>query len=77
MGEALGSIMMERYVIQECLNKYGYQSLAIDVVKTISNNERIKDYLIIIQREAKANKDEEVLERLYFAGLIYGKGAPL
>lgn len=54
-------------MIADCLKDLGLGDL-IDR----SNNMQSKQYLSIIESKAKKLNRHDVIERLYFAGLIYG-----
>lgn len=64
-------IWNERSVISDCLRKLGLASLASEVHTQPLNGDIIV-YIHLIQEIAEKNKDNDVLDRLYFAGLIYG-----
>ncbi len=71
-GEAAYAIWSERSVIADCLHDLGMKDLAPQAVKASTSPELISKFLNIIESTAKKLKRHDVLERLYFAGLIYG-----
>ncbi len=70
--EADFAIWKERSVIADCLVDVGLPELAKEVHNAPANVGIISKYLDIITRTADKIKHSDVLERLYFAGLIYG-----
>lgn len=70
--EADYAIWKERSVIADCLNDLNMPELAKEVHKAPVNGGIISKYLDIITRTADKVKHSDVLDRLYFAGLIYG-----
>lgn len=54
-------------LISDCLKKFGFDELANELYKTGN----IRFALPILVKEASKRQDQEVLERLYFDGLIY------
>ena len=60
----------ERAVIADCLNDLGLKKLSWTAIEEKIGT--IDFYLGIIVKAAIKQKKPEVLERLYFAGLIYG-----
>lgn len=64
-------IWNERSVVADCLRKIGLTDLASEVHTQPINGDIIK-FIHLIQEIAEKNKDNDVLDRLYFAGLIYG-----
>lgn len=70
-GDAAYAVWSERSVISDCLVDLGMKDLSKKVSLTTSQ-ELISKFLNIIEREAKKLDRHDVLERLHFAGLIYG-----
>lgn len=64
------SIWRERSVVQDCLNDLGLIKLANTAMS--ADNKTIRKYLSIIKNEATKRRLDGILDRLYFAGLIYG-----
>ena len=60
------------WVIADCLRALGYKSLAILLDE--KNTGLIDDCIAIITDQAKRKGAHDVLERMHFAGLIYGFG---
>jgi hypothetical protein len=60
----------ERAVIADCLRDLGYTELAQKAVT--AKQETVEKYLSIIEAEATKRNHGEIIERLCFAGLIYG-----
>jgi hypothetical protein len=71
-GDAAYAIWNERSIIADCLKDLGFEDLAKKAMQSTTTQELIKKFLTIIEREAAAIKRQDVLEQLYFAGLIYG-----
>lgn len=71
-GEGGFAIWNERSTVADCLRDLGMDELAQKAMKPCTTQELIKKFLTIIEREANKLKKHDVLERLYFAGLIYG-----
>lgn len=74
----IDNISYERWsdqsLIADCLRDLGMNELALKVISNSESVEIIDKYLSIIEKVAKKRKHSDVLERLYFAGLIYSKG---
>jgi hypothetical protein len=63
----------ERFVLADCFHSLGMKKLSQDIM--INTKKGIIDkYLSIIVKEAHKRSNLDVLERLYFAGLIYDQG---
>lgn len=71
-GEMHITIHSERAVIADCLSDLGLHECAKKVIKLNTSQELIKKFLNIIEKEATKLERHDVLERLYFSGLIYG-----
>jgi|GEM_PF-3425655 hypothetical protein len=71
-GDMHYGIWSERSVIADCLSDLGMKDLSTEAVKPSTSQELISKFLNIIQREANKLKRHDVIERLQFAGLIYG-----
>ncbi len=71
-GDSHYAIWSERSAIADCLSMIGKEDLAKRAVQPSTSQELIKKFLHIIEREATQTNRQDVLERLYFAGLIYG-----
>lgn len=65
------TLQQQMFIVSDCLLKLGYRKLAIDA-QTSSHWEFVHEYVTIITREAKYRQDDDLLDRLAFAGLIYG-----
>lgn len=66
------AIWRERSTIAECLRDLDMPILAVKSMKDSATRELIDSFLNIIWREANRLQRHDVLERLFFAGLIYG-----
>jgi len=66
------AIWKERSTVAECLRDLDMPILAVKSMQESATNELIDSFLHIIQREANRLQRHDVLERLFFAGLIYG-----
>lgn len=66
------AIWKERSVIADCLRDLGMDDFAAKAIKPDTQQELIEKFLSIIQIEAYKLKKHDVLEKLSFAGLIYG-----
>ena len=66
------AIWKERSTIAECLRDLDMPVLAAKSTHKSATNELIDSFLHIITREANRLQRHDVLERLFFAGLIYG-----
>jgi hypothetical protein len=64
------SVWRERSVIQDCLNELGLSKLACNAMN--ADGKTIDKYLTIITTEAAKRRQDGILDKLYFAGLIYG-----
>jgi hypothetical protein len=64
----------DRWILNHCLRQYGLNDLADNVITTTKIG-FFDNCLDILIQEAKKRKDNEVLEMLYFSGLIYGTEA--
>lgn len=75
MNEYLGdkdyAIWKERSIIADCLRDLGLSDLATQLHTPTCNGD-IMPYIHLIQKIADKTKNNDVLDRLYFAGLIYG-----
>lgn len=70
-GESHHSLTEQTFIISSCLEALGYKKLAIAVKK--GHDQRLINRCIqLIEQESISRKDYDILERLYFAGLIYG-----
>ena len=71
-GDRDYSIWCEKLVIADCLRKLGLESMA-NILHTDKINESImENYVKIAHKLALNLNDEDVIERLCYAGLIYG-----
>lgn len=71
-GDREYGIWSERMVISDCLRKLGFEKYA-DKIHTLNTNTNIIDiYVSLIKKTAEHRKDNDVLERMCLAGLIYG-----
>lgn len=59
-----------RSKIADCLRDLGMPDLAKDTMKATTSNDIVKQFLHIIKSKAKMLKRQDVLERLYFYGLV-------
>ena len=66
------AIWRERHVIVDCLRDLELPVPSKEIMKSTAPHELVDYVLRIIQREAKLLKRHDVLERLSFAGLVYG-----
>lgn len=66
------AIWSERSVIADCLRTMGLNLMADKAINPTTPQEIINKFLNIIEKEAKVAKRHDVLDQLYFAGLIYG-----
>lgn len=66
------SMWNERAIIADCLSDIGLKDLAPKAMNPSTSTEIISKYLSIITSTANAQRRHDVLERLHFAGLIYG-----
>ncbi len=66
-GDGHRAIHAERYTISDCLLTLGYRNLAVHAQRSASLLE-LDEYLKVL----RSSNDTDVLDRLYFAGLIYG-----
>jgi len=71
-GDAHYAIWSDRSVIADCLRTMGLDIMAAKAVHPETSQELINSFLNIIEKEAKVAKRHDVLDQLYFAGLIYG-----
>lgn len=71
-GEAHYAMWSERSVIADALNSLGMKDLSTKAINPSTSGELISKFLNIIEREANRLKRHDVLEQLYFAGLVYG-----
>jgi hypothetical protein len=71
-SEGAQSISEERFVISECLSQLGLDRCATMAKKADVHHELINRFLAIIIKLAKEKNRQDVLEQLYFAGLVYG-----
>lgn len=65
------SLQQQMFIVSDCLLKLGYRKLALDAQRS-SHWEFVNEYVTIITREANYRQDDDLLDRLAFAGLIYG-----
>lgn len=65
------SLQQQMFIVSDCLLKLGYRRLALDAQRS-SHWEFVNEYVTIITREANYRQDDDLLDRLAFAGLIYG-----
>jgi hypothetical protein len=66
------AIWSERSVIADCLKTMGLDIMAKKAIDPETPQEIINRFLLIIEKEAKVAQRHDVLDQLYFAGLIYG-----
>jgi hypothetical protein len=65
-------IWKERIVIAECLRTLGLTTLASQIHTEPNNGDIIDSYIQLLQEVAEKTNDNDVIDRLCFAGLIYG-----
>lgn len=68
--DASYSSWSERTVVADCLLDLGMKKLASKAILPATPQELINQFLNIIKREACKVQKHDVLERLYYAGLI-------
>lgn len=73
-GDVAYEIWRKRTVIVDCLSSLGKKCLSKKLMKSPLNIHTHDKYLSIIKNIANKTNRHDVLERLYFAGLIYGTG---
>lgn len=61
-----------RSVIADCFKDLGLVNIANQAIQIPANDGIIDEYVAIIKNEAERKKDSNILDRLYFAGLING-----
>lgn len=71
-NDGFGQIWKERIIISNCLDSLGKEELSKIAINPATTQEIINKFLNIIEKEAKATNRHDVLNQLYFAGLIYG-----
>ena len=71
-GDGAYAIWSQRSTIADCLQDLDMPVLAVKAMKPTATRELIDSFLHIIQREANRLQRHDVLERLFFAGLVYG-----
>ena len=71
-GDGAFAIWSERSVIADSLRDLGMDDFAKKALLPDTGFELINKFLSIIEIEARKLKRHDVLERLYFAGLVYG-----
>lgn len=71
-GDAFYEIWNQRVVIHDCLHQLGQVEMAKGVHTADFTGDIIGKYINLIKEIAEKNKDNDVLDRLYFSGLIYG-----
>lgn len=69
--EGVTSLMQQMFVISDCLLKLGYRKLAM-LAQQADHWEFANDFVTLVSREARNRQDDDILDRLAFAGLIYG-----
>ena len=62
----------QKSVIADCLRSLGYNNLADQVHKSPPIGNVFHEYIKVTKELAEHSKDTDVLDRLYFSGLIYG-----
>jgi hypothetical protein len=62
----------KRRTIADCLRTLGLNVMADAATLLTTSSEIINKFLTIIKKEAQIAKRHDVLEQLYFAGLVYG-----
>ena len=62
----------EMQLLSECYRDLGLQKFADRLLERKIKDSRINDYRNILVSIAKQRKNTDVLDRLYFAGFIYG-----
>lgn len=72
IADAAYSRWNERHIIADCLHDLGLKELAPKAIHPDTSQELISKFLTIIESTAKKLNKHDVLERLCFAGLIYG-----
>lgn len=62
----------ERSIIADCLTWMGFNALAKKALDFSTSREILDTYLSIIESAAKLEQRHDVLDTLYFAGLVNG-----
>ena len=62
---------MKKYILQECLEKMGFNLIARDVI-TQDNGSILQKYTDLVYFKALKQKRDDVLDKLEIAGLTYG-----
>ena len=57
-------------IMADCLRDLGYDLLAQNIMSSPINYGKIEKYLSFLEKKANDKKDNDVLNRLYFYGLI-------
>lgn len=71
-NEASYAIWKDRSVIADCLRLMGLNVMADKAIQMATPQELINKFLHIIEKEARVAQRHDVLETLYFAGLVNG-----
>lgn len=71
-GEDYYQIWNEKSVLADCFRKLGLTDLANQLHTEPLNGDIIEKYVALAKKHAQKNQDTDVIDRLCFAGLIYG-----
>ncbi len=71
-GDGLYGIWSTNVILADCLRELGFKGLANELHTHAMNGGIIDNYIRLAQRTAESTNNTTVLERLCFAGLIYG-----
>lgn len=66
------NIWNQKSVLADCLRALGYKNLAEQVHKSPPIGNILNEYIKVTKELAEYSKDADILERLFFSGLIYG-----
>ena len=72
IGEDFYQIWNQKSVLADCFRKLGRADLANELHTGPLNGDIIEKYVVLAKKHAEKNQDNDVIERLCFAGLIYG-----
>lgn len=61
----------QKMIVAECLRSLGFENLAQHLHKS-SGFKEIDEYTKLAEKLAQYHQNTDVLDRLYFSGLIYG-----
>ena len=71
-SDAAYATWSDRIVIADCLRTMNLNLMAEKAINPNTSQEIINKFLTIIEKEARVAKRHDVLEQLYFAGLVCG-----